>query len=46
MSNILGTINQDCKIIVLDSNHNKIKKLDYSYGLDPYTKLLLHCDSL
>ena len=44
MSIISGTINKSCKIIVLDSNHNKIKKVDYNYGIDPYTKLLLHLD--
>jgi hypothetical protein len=40
MSYISGTITEDSKIIVLDSNHNKITSKDFTP--DSYTKLLLH----
>ena len=44
MAYISGSITEESKIIVLDSNHNKIVSKDFTPDSTGYTKLLLHFD--
>jgi hypothetical protein len=44
MAYISGSITEESKIIVLDSNHNKTTSKDFTLDSTGYTKLLLHFD--